>query len=141
MVALAGACGLTLAAGCDSDDFENEPRPPAPIEVTAKVDNERVKISPGDLTDYECPDGGKGCGAGLANITIANISDDTVSLTFEGPTSDTTRPIPPDGVLDFKIALEEGTYEVTAGAESSAKPDEITVGPERASAQNELLLP
>jgi hypothetical protein len=42
---------------------------------------------------------------------------------------------------DFKVELQEGTYEVSGGPESRAKPQELVVGPERPSAQDELLLP
>ena len=42
---------------------------------------------------------------------------------------------------DFKVDLQEGIYEVTGGLESRAEPQELTVGPARPSAQNDLLLP
>ena len=37
--------------------------------------------------------------------------------------------------------MVEGDYEVNAGERSDAKPAQITVGPERESSKNELLLP
>lgn len=119
-----------LAAGCGAEDHPNEPRPPSPIEVTARVDDDNVDVSPKEF------------GAGLAVITVSNQSDSVVELTLDGPVAATSQPIEPGSVTDdFKVALEEGEYEVTGGLESDAKPDELLVGPERPSAQDKLLLP
>jgi hypothetical protein len=129
---LASALAVTAlaAVGCGSDDHPNEPRPPKPIEITARVDNEAVDVSPKEF------------GAGLAVFTISNQSDDAVTLTLDGPVAATSQTIEPSAVTDdFKVNLQEGTYEVTGGPESRAKPDELVIGPERPSAQDELLLP
>jgi hypothetical protein len=130
---LAGAGLATLgivAVGCGSEDHPNEPRPPKPIEITARVDEDVVDVSPSEF------------GAGLAVFTISNQSDSVVELTVDGPVAATSPPIEPAGVSDdFKVNLEEGEYEVTAGAESRAKPTRLVIGPERPSAQNDLLLP
>jgi hypothetical protein len=38
---------LATVAGCGGgDDYANEPRPPAPINVTAAITNSRVNVSP-----------------------------------------------------------------------------------------------
>lgn len=117
-------------AGCGGDDHPNEPRPPAPIEVTARVGEKAVTVAPGEF------------GAGLVNITISNQSDDVVELTVEGEGVEASAgPIQPNAVGNFKLDILEGGYEVSAGPESDAKPDTLEVGPERPSAQNELLLP
>jgi hypothetical protein len=131
-IGVAATFALVLAA-CGEDDFANEPRPPAPISVTAKVDSKRVVVSP------------KSFGAGLVDFTVSNQSDDPVRLTLVGPAPDanaTSAEIPPDGgVGDLKAELVEGDYEVSAGDRSSARPASLTVGPERESSQNDLLLP
>ena len=127
----AGLAALGIAAvGCGSEDHPNEARPPKPIEITARVDEDVVDVSPNEF------------GAGLAVFTISNQSDAVVELTVDGPVAATSPPIEPSGVSDdFKVDLREGDYEVTAGAESRAKPTELVIGPERPSAQNDLLLP
>jgi hypothetical protein len=127
----AGIAVLGLAAaGCGSEDHPNEPRPPKPIEITARVDDEVVDVSPAEF------------GAGLAVFTISNQSDEAVALTLDGPVAATSQPIEPGSVTDdFKVDLQEGEYEVTGGLESKAKATELLVGPERPSAQDELLLP
>ena len=127
----AGIAVLGLAAaGCGAEDHPNEPRPPKPIEITARVDNEVVDVSPAEF------------GAGLAVFTISNQSEEAVALTLDGPVAATSQPIEPGSVTDdFKVDLQEGEYEVTGGLESKARPTELVVGPERPSAQDELLLP
>jgi hypothetical protein len=118
------------AAGCGSEDHPNEPRPPSPVEITARVDEDVVDVSPSEF------------GAGLAVFTISNQSESVVELTIDGPVAATSPPIEPNAVTDdFKVDMREGEYEVSAGTESQAKPTELVIGPERPSAQNELLLP
>jgi hypothetical protein len=126
------ALASLAVAGCGSDDFENEPRPAAPIVVTAKVDSDQVLISPDKF------------GAGLVNITVSNQSDDPVRLTLVGADPDHNvegNDIPPAGVGNLKASLAEGDYEVNAGDRSDAAPAELRVGPPRKSSSDELLLP
>jgi hypothetical protein len=129
-----GALGLLatlslLIGACGEDDFPNDPRPPAPIELTAAIDPRSVSISPQSL------------GAGLVVLTVSNQTDEPTRLTLEGPTSATSNEIPPGGTGSIKAALAEGEYEAAAGAETGIKPATLEVGPERATSQNELLQP
>ncbi len=130
---LCGMAAVVIVAGCGgNDDFANDPRPPAPILVTAKVDDRRVIVSPADF------------GAGLVTFVISNQSDDPVSLTLVGPAPEGNQvsgEIPPAGVDEFKADMVEGDYEVNGGERSDAKPAQITVGPERESSKDDLLLP
>jgi hypothetical protein len=122
------ALSIALAA-CGEEDFENEPRPPAPIEVTAAIDREQVSISPGRF------------GAGIVTITVSNQTDEPTTLVLEGPTNEESGEIVPGGTASIKAELEEGEYEASAGDDVSIEPDVVRVGPERESSQNELLLP
>jgi hypothetical protein len=130
-VLLAGFGILALAAaGCGSDDHPNEPRRPAPFEVSALVGEKRVVVSPREF------------GAGLAVFSISNQTDDVAQLALEGPTDAVSEPIEPGGASDtFKVPVQEGAYEVSAGEESGARPAQLLIGPERKSSQNELMLP
>ena len=119
-----------VASGCGSEDFPNEPRAAAPIEVTAKVDDQQVVVSPDEF------------GAGLVNFTITNLSDSPAQFVVRGPEVDAgTSDISGGSVTTLKVDLEEGTYSATGGSHSDAKPDRIDVGPDRAPATNELLEP
>lgn len=132
--AAVAALALALtAAGCGGDeDFANDPRPAAPIVLTAKVDSKEIVVSPAKL------------GAGLVNITVSNQSEDPVSLTLVGPGSEDnveSGEVPPGGVGNLKASLSEGEYEVNGGERSDAKPADLEVGPARPSSSDDLLLP
>jgi hypothetical protein len=121
-----------VLAACGSSDFANDPRPPAPIEITANVTPDEVLVSPNKV------------GGGLANFTVSNQSDAPVRFTLVGPAPQdniATNEIPPGGVGNLKAPLQEGDYQVTAGGNSRIQADTLKVGPERKSSQNDVLLP
>ena len=131
---LAAGVGLAMivgVSGCGEDDFENEPRPPSPVELTAAIDKENVSIAPSDPA------------AGLVVITISNQTEESTQLTLDGPGDEdpSSGDIPPRGTGSIKAALEEGEYEATAGDGESIKSAAVTVGPPGESSQNDLLLP
>ena len=129
IAAVGCALGLSVA-GCGEDDFENDPRPPSPIELTAAIDKKSVTIAPSDP------------GAGLAVITISNQTEEATQLVLEGPDETTSSgQIPPRGTGSIKTELVQGEYEATAGDNATIKPSELTVGPPRETSQNDLLLP
>lgn len=118
-----------LAVGCGADDFPNDPRPAAPIEVTASVDDRKIKVSPSDITP------------GLTSFTISNTSENTVTIVLDGPTTGQSLEIGPGSTGEFKTNLESGDYTVTAEGAPKLKPTDMNVAGERESSQNELLLP
>ena len=122
---------LVLVACGGEDDFENNPRPPAPIELTALIADNEVRVSPSTASKV---------GAGLATITISNQSQEPAVLLLEGPIDDESGEIVPGGTGDMKLELEEGSYRVSA-QDSDARSSKLEVGPERKSSQNDLLLP
>jgi hypothetical protein len=131
-VAVAALAAAFAISACGEDDFENNPRPPAPIELTALINDSKVKVSPSRADAV---------GAGLATFTISNQSADPAALVLEGPTDEASDEIPPGGTGSMKVALEQGDYVVSAGDDSNPRESGLEVGPERASSQNELLLP
>jgi hypothetical protein len=128
VVTAALAAALALAA-CGEEDFENNPRPPAPIALSALINDSDVVVSPSDV------------GAGLATITVSNQSADPATFTLSGPNDIATDEILPGNTATVKGHLEEGEYEVSAGDDSTARGETLTVGVERPSSQNDLLLP
>jgi hypothetical protein len=118
---------VVAVTGCGSSNFPNDPRPPTPIEVSARVDSQRVQVAPDRF------------GAGLVNFTIANISSGPVTFDVTGPTKGSTE-IQPGTPDSLRMSMKEGTYRVTA-SKPKIKPATITVGPERRSSQNQLLEP
>lgn len=116
------------AAGCGRDDFENDPRPPVPAEVSVKIAQDGVGVSPREF------------GAGLVNFTIANLSTEAGTLAIHGPVDASSQEIPPSGSETIKLDMKTGSYEATVSGLAVA-PFNFTVGPERPSGQNDLLLP
>ena len=129
----AAAVGCALIAGisgCGEDDFENNPRPPSPVELTAAIDQNSVTIAPTDPN------------AGLVVITISNQTEESTQLVLEGPEETTSSgEIPPRGTGSIKTELVQGEYEATAGDDVTIEPTELVVGPPGPTSQNDLLLP
>jgi hypothetical protein len=138
LIALAALATAVLGAGCGSeDDFENNPRVAAPVELTAKVNDKEVEVSPSEV------------GAGLVVFTISNQSEVPIQLTLEGPPTTnapgenvpSSREIAPNGVGQHKVDLAQGDYTIGAGSQSDARADTLEVGPARPNSTNDLLLP
>jgi len=130
---LAGLALLSCAgvAGCGAEDHPNDPRPPAGVELSGVIDDHRVIMAPEEI------------GAGLAQITFSNQSDDDVELEFldgTGKRAGQLTEISAGGVGSVQLDLEEGEYEISPNV-STISSGSLSVGPERPSAQNDLLLP
>lgn len=123
---LAVLAALGIAA-CGADDFKNDPRPAAPIQLSALIAGDGVRVAPAEA------------GAGVATITISNQTPDPARLVIEGPTDRSSNEIVPHGTGALKVTLKEGDYTVSDG--EGGRESKLTVGPDRNSSQNDLLLP
>src|SRR3954452_14895832 len=132
VVLLAGAL---VIGGCgNGNDYKNDPRPPSPINVTAFVGAKRVSVSPNAF------------GAGPIVVIVTNQSNSSQDVTFRtstagsGGNNDVTQatgPINPGDTGQIKLDVVQGRYEVKTGDEA-IRPALVAVGPDRASAQNDL---
>ena len=130
------AAGLVLTA-CGEDDFENEPRPPTPVQLSGVITEEKVTVSPREL------------GAGPVVITFSNQTKDSHTVTLEsadgGTVREQTAPINPLDTATIQRTLEPGQYNVSAGSETAVKreiePATLVIAGERESGSDELLLP
>ena len=127
----------TLAVGCgEEDDYKNEPRPPAPIVVSASITDDRVSVSP------------KTFGAGPITLIVTNQTSSSQEITLETDEiggsepgiQQRTGPINPGDTASLKANLREGTYRVAVGGRGISEAA-LDVGEPRESAQNELLQP
>ena len=128
LAAAAAAVAALAVAGCGRDDFENDPRPAVPAEVSAKIGTESVAVSPREF------------GAGLVNLTVANLGTEPGVLVIRGPVNAESDEIPPAGTATLKLEMKSGDYEASVDG-IAALPARFTVGPDRPSGQDELLLP
>lgn len=128
LVAVAVAAAAVTLGACGRDDFENEPRPPIPYDVSVKVSESEVVVSPAEF------------GAGIANFTIVNLTDEPVVFAIDGPTVDESTEIPPGTTDVLRTEVVTGDYEATVEGAPVA-PFEFEVTAERESAKDELLLP
>lgn len=136
---LAMGASAVLAAGCGEDDFENEPRPAVPIELTGVIQEDKVTISPSGAGRVKL-------GAGPFLITISNQTDDPHTVILEGDqVREQTEEIQPLDTATVQKTLEPGSYEVRAGSEEAQRreiePAVLEIGKQRKSSNDELLLP
>ncbi len=125
----AGLLALIALGGCGRDDFKNDPKPAVPIAATIEISAEKIDISP------------SGFGAGLVNFIIANNSGADAELAIKGPTEELSSPIPSNGNGVFKVEMKAGDYRLSINGDKAIKPVQVTVGPDREPANNDLLLP
>ena len=130
---------LILLVCCGEDDaaeYGNKPRPPAPINVTAAIGSDRVRVSP------------RAFGSGPVVIIISNQSGAPQTVTFEtdeiggdsGGIQRSTPEIAARSTGQLQVDPPEGTYRLSASA-GDITPAALRVGERRPSAQNELLQP
>jgi hypothetical protein len=128
------AFAAVMVAGCGSgSDYKNEPRPPAPIVVTASISKNAVSVSP------------KKFGAGPVTLIVTNQTGASQQLTVEINNGQAgfkgrTGPINPRDTGQLKGDLGRGSYTVHVDG-NSIRAARLVVGRERPSAQNELLQP
>ena len=140
-VAASGVLAAFVLSACGEDDFANEPRPAAPLDLSGVITEQRVTVSPSDP------------GAGPILLTISNQTEMSHRVTLEGEgddgteISETTGPINPLDTATIQQSLPEGEYSVTANSDGASgtvggiRPDRLVVGPDRGSASDELQLP
>jgi hypothetical protein len=134
-VALASTALLATACG-DTEPRTNLPRPPAPVTLTAAVHDDRIQVSPAVT------------GAGPIVLIVSNQTAKPQRVTFEtdelggrmGGNTVSTPVIGPEGTGRLSIDARSGTYSVHT-RDRTIRAARVTVGPRRASSQNQLLLP
>ena len=130
------AAAVVLAGCGDTADSRTDPRPPAPIVLTASISDQRVSVSP------------RSFGAGPISLIVTNQTKTAQRVTLEsmdaagqGPgLKQETAPISPRDTATLKADVDPGRYSVHVAGDAIAAAA-LRVGPERKSAQNDLLQP
>ena len=129
------ATAAFTAAGCGgSSEFKNDPRPPAPVQLTGVIRDDRLTVSPNRV------------GAGPVIIFISNQTQDAHTITLDGvDTKDTVGPVNPLDSAKIQQTLKQGSYTVKAGSTKAMAreiaPAKLSVGPQRRDSSNQVLLP
>lgn len=129
------AIAAIAIAGCGEEDFENKPRAPVRVNLTAVIQKDRVTVSPS-----------RGIGAGPFELTISNQTDQPHTVSLEGErVTEKAGSVDPSDTLTIRRTLDPGTYEVRAGSEKAVpkaiKPAVLEIGAERPDSNSDLLLP
>lgn len=131
MLATLAVCAVAVAAaGCGDDEARSKERPPVPINVSINLDEEGISASPDKF------------GAGPVTLLVANQSGASQTLTIEGPRlRRSVGPINPQDTATVRLQFEPGEFTISAAESAGLREATLAVGPERPSAQNDLLLP
>jgi hypothetical protein len=115
----AAAAGALLIGGCGGeDDFENDPRPPVPLQLTGVITDENVTVSPRTVAP------------GPIVLIVSNLTDRPHTISLEGPqVREETGPIPPADTASLQATLRDTQagegYEVRANSEGAKNPEEV----------------
>jgi hypothetical protein len=147
------AVGL-LGFGCGTESHPNEPRPPISVDVSVNITDRDISAQPSKvgvsgaaatpLAQNEVPGPQADRKAPLVVVfTTSNTTATDTTLEIHGPGGfeRLSGPLVAMGTNVFKVGLPNGHYTLEAADIPSAKPAPFFVGPERPSAQNDLLLP
>ena len=155
--ALACALGGFLLAlplvGCGAEEHANDPRPPIAIEVTVSLAEDEVSVQPAEVGAGGGNEQAISQNEGVENpdfdpdseqdviFTVANLTQFDTKLEIDGPKQATSELIVGDGTTRFAVSLPTGDYRIGAADLPNAAEAPFSVGPERISSQNDLLLP
>ena len=152
MGACVGALGLT-ALGCGAQEHANEPRPSPPTRVSVALASDSITVQPTRIAfgpeetklipqNQSQPQPRIDTDEPLTVIFVtANLTDTDSKLEIEGPKDTTSSLLTANGNGSYQAALPTGTYTISAADVPGAKSATLTVGPFRASSQNDVLLP
>jgi hypothetical protein len=164
--AVAAVALLAPLTGCGGSQA-NDPRAPNPIQTTVSITDQKVVVSPNrfgfgeqqglvhapSAAEVQAENAGETVTATVQEappktdadqilvFSIANLSGHEATLQIKGPVEATSDVIPAGGTGNMQVAFKTGEYVVTAEGDFNPKPGKISMGPERHSAQNDLLLP
>lgn len=143
---LAVTTGTMVAACGGGTHFANRPRPPAPVNMTVYINDQRVSISPSSV------------GAGPVLFIITNQASNDESLSVASSAGSTSQPLADTGPIspqataqltvnlrdpgDYTVGTAPGsTTEAAASAPTGIQAALIHVGSARPSSNNDVAQP
>jgi hypothetical protein len=146
---------LALAvAGCGAESHPNEPRPAAPTRISVTLTPRGVTVDPGRVAfgperNQQIPQNQNHKQPPIKTdkplnviFVIANQTAHDTDLQIHGDPKDVdSPPIPATSPGTFQTELPTGSYFVTANGVPASGTHLLTIGPYRASSENDVLLP
>jgi hypothetical protein len=137
-----------LLGGCGAKEHNNDPRPASPTQITVSISQKNVSLAP-KTVGVESPQkqaqarqqGVSEDQPLLAAVTIANLTNFDSHLEITGPEDSTSPLVVANGTASYKVFLPTGDYLVSAADIPGAIAGRLSVGPDRSSSANDLLLP
>jgi hypothetical protein len=151
-----GACVAALSVaslGCGAEEHVNDPRPSAPVRVSVAIHSDSITVTPPKVglgpersklieQNEDQPQPAIETDEPLTVVFVsANLTRTDSSLEISGPKDTSSGLLVANGSGSYQAALPSGRYTVGAADIPGAKPASFTVGPYRASSQNDVLLP
>jgi hypothetical protein len=145
-------CALAVA-GCGASTHPNEPRPSVPTRISVVIQRHEVIVQPGSVAtgpeeSQQIPQNQGQPQPPIktkkpldVTIVAANQTGEDAHLVIRGAKEMKPGPVLARSPATFQASLPTGSYTVVAADVRGARPGHFTVGPYRASSQNELLLP
>ncbi|MGH2906526.1 MAG: hypothetical protein ACRDKI_07120 [Solirubrobacterales bacterium] len=124
-IALAVAASLALSACAGNESYPNDPKPPAVLTVTTVVGEDEISASPNPF------------GAGPTRFIITNQTGTKQIITISTDQFDRKVLVDKQQTVNFKQTVQPGFLSIDT-SNSAADALEITVGPKRPSAQQDL---
>jgi hypothetical protein len=131
-VSFAGATALVALllallafAGCGTGSYANKPKPPITMTISVFVGENEIAFAP------------KKFGAGPVRFIITNQTGANQKITISTDRDAQTLTIVPHQTAEREMVLQPGNLSLDAD-KTTANPVQVTVGPERPSAQQEL---
>jgi predicted component of type VI protein secretion system len=127
-LALAVACVFVLSACESNESYKNENKPPAVLTLGVIVADDQIAADPNPF------------GAGPTRFLITNQTTKKQIVTLTTDTLERKAVVDPSQTANFKMTIPEGNLTI-ASSDISADSLDVTVGPERESAQQDLNQP
>lgn len=145
---------LTLAGiGCGAQERTNDPRPQVPSRVSVRIGPNAITVQPraigvGPAKTQQIPQNQNEAQPPIRTnaeqtvvFVITNQTDFDSHLEIRGPQDASSGPIVANSPGSFQTKLPTGAYTIGAADIPGADSARFAIGPYRASAENDVLLP
>jgi hypothetical protein len=154
-VGIACAVGLAaLLAGCGASRHANEQRPAPSTRVSVTIGPDGVTVHPSKVAfgpektqqipqnqNHPQPPIKDERGPLVVTFVAANQTTRDAHLVIRGAKDASSEPVFAHSPGTMQVDLPSGAYTISAAGIPGATPGHLTVGPYRASSQNDVLLP